>query len=85
LTARSPFRPEHKRKNWFLGIDAIEPVDETCFREQDDERLVAQLETEAASTHLPEEAACRDALNDLLVRVRLPSKQTEPAVGSRLP
>ena len=35
LTARSPFRPEHKRKNWFVGIDAIEPVDETCFRAQD--------------------------------------------------
>jgi peptide chain release factor len=24
-TARSPFRPEHKRKNWFVGIDVIEP------------------------------------------------------------
>ena len=35
LTARSPFRPEHKRKNWFVGIDAIEPVDETSFRAQD--------------------------------------------------
>jgi peptide chain release factor len=30
-TARSPFRPEHKRKNWFVGIDVIEPVDETRF------------------------------------------------------
>jgi peptide chain release factor len=35
LTARSPFRPEHKRKNWFVGIDAIEPVGETRFRAQD--------------------------------------------------
>jgi peptide chain release factor len=35
FTARSPFRPEHKRKNWFVGIDAIEPVDETSFRAQD--------------------------------------------------
>lgn len=35
LTARSPFRPEHKRKNWFVGIDAIQPVDETCFHSQD--------------------------------------------------
>jgi peptide chain release factor len=30
-TARSPFRPAHKRKNWFVGIDLIEPVDETRF------------------------------------------------------
>jgi peptide chain release factor len=35
LTARSPFRPEHKRKNWFVAIDAIEPVDETRFQSQD--------------------------------------------------
>ena len=55
---------------------------ETEFHRREYERLVAQLETEAASTHLPKEAACRNALNDLLVRVRLPSKQTDPAVGS---
>ena len=30
-TARSPFRPSHKRKNWFVGIDIVEPVDETRF------------------------------------------------------
>ena len=30
-TARSPFRPAHKRKNWFVGIDILEPVDETGF------------------------------------------------------
>jgi len=34
-TARSPFRPEHKRKNWFVGVDVIEPVDETSFSPQD--------------------------------------------------
>src|SRR5437773_2146352 len=34
-TARSPFRPEHKRKNWYVGIDVIEPVDETCFKPRD--------------------------------------------------
>jgi peptide chain release factor len=33
--ARSPFRPEHKRKNWFVGIDVIEPVDETRFDAKD--------------------------------------------------
>jgi peptide chain release factor len=34
-TARSPFRPEHKRKNWFVGIDVIEPVEESRFRPTD--------------------------------------------------
>jgi peptide chain release factor len=34
-TARSPFRPEHKRKNWFVGIDVLEPVDETRFNPKD--------------------------------------------------
>jgi peptide chain release factor len=34
-TARSPFRPEHKRKNWFVGVDVVEPVDETCFDVKD--------------------------------------------------
>jgi peptide chain release factor len=30
-TERSPFRPDHKRKNWFVGVDILEPVDETRF------------------------------------------------------
>jgi peptide chain release factor len=30
-TARSPFRPDHKRKNWFVGIEIIEPVDDAAF------------------------------------------------------
>ena len=34
-TARSPFRPEHKRKNWFVGVDVLEPVDETRFDPKD--------------------------------------------------
>jgi len=34
-TARSPFRPEHKRRNWFVGIDVLEPVEETCFDARD--------------------------------------------------
>jgi peptide chain release factor len=27
--AQSPFRPNHKRKNWFVGVEVLEPVDET--------------------------------------------------------
>jgi peptide chain release factor len=33
--ARSPFRPEHKRKNWFVGIEVLEPVEETRFDPDD--------------------------------------------------
>ena len=33
--ARSPWRPDHKRKNWFVGIDVIEPVDESRFDPKD--------------------------------------------------
>ncbi len=33
--ARSPFRPEHKRKNWFVGVDVLTPVDETHFDPRD--------------------------------------------------
>ena len=28
---RSPFRPAHKRKNWFVGVSVLDPVDETHF------------------------------------------------------
>jgi len=36
-----------------------------------DRPLVAQLEAEAHDSQLPDESGCRDALNDLLVRIRL--------------
>ena len=41
------------------------------FHRAEYERLVARLESEAAKSTLPEDADCREALNDLLVRVRL--------------
>jgi hypothetical protein len=44
---------------------------EVKFHEKEYEGLVAQLEIEAAGSTLPDEAVCREALNDLLVRVRL--------------
>jgi predicted nucleotidyltransferase len=44
---------------------------EMDFHQAEYERLVAQLETEAVGSALPVEATGRDALNDLLVRVRL--------------
>jgi len=41
------------------------------FHRGEYERLVAQLDADAGSSHLPDEPGCRDALNDLLVRIRL--------------
>ena len=29
--AQSPFRPQHKRKNWFVGVEAFEMADEIKF------------------------------------------------------
>jgi len=33
--ARSPFRPKHKRKNWFVGVEVLEPVDEARLAPED--------------------------------------------------
>jgi len=44
---------------------------EVEFHQAEYERLMAQLEIEKTKSTLPEEAACREALHDLLVRVRL--------------
>lgn len=33
--ARSPFRPEHKRKNWFVGVEVLAPPEETRFDRDD--------------------------------------------------
>lgn len=46
---------------------------EIHFHQQEYESLVAQLETAATESRLPDEPTCREALNDLLVRVRLRS------------
>jgi peptide chain release factor len=29
--ARSPFRPEQKRKNWFVGVETLKPPDDAQF------------------------------------------------------
>lgn len=44
---------------------------ELDFHRKEYERLVTELETAAAATHLPETPGGRDALNDLLVRLRV--------------
>ena len=44
---------------------------ELDFHQGEYNRLVAMLEREAAATKLPGDVSCREALNDLLLRVRL--------------
>jgi len=62
--ARSPFRPEHKRKNWFVGIDMLEPVEEMRFNAKEVQREVMcasgpggqhvnRMESAVRTTHLP--------------------------------
>jgi predicted nucleotidyltransferase len=46
-------------------------VAEVEFHQAEYDRLVAQLGAEAAESALPDQADCREALNDLLVRIRL--------------
>ena len=41
------------------------------FHESEYQRLVAELESASEESHLPERASGKDALNDLLVRLRL--------------
>lgn len=48
---------------------------EVDFHRKEYERLVAQLESAAAESTLPEEPSARESLNDLLVRVRLASRE----------
>lgn len=51
-----------------------------AFHQAEYERLVVLLELEAARSNLPEETRCREALNDLLVRVRVaPSRRGQNA------
>jgi peptide chain release factor len=62
--ARSPFRPEHKRKNWFVGVEMIEPADETLFDSREVRwevmrasgpggQHVNRTESAVRATHLP--------------------------------
>jgi uncharacterized protein len=50
--------------------EAVAALDLT-FHEQEYQRLTQQLEETSQTSHLPEEPSAKDALNDLLIRVRL--------------
>jgi len=62
--ARSPFRPQHRRKNWFVGVEVLRPVPENRFdpREVQVETMrssgpggqhVNRTESAVRVTHLP--------------------------------
>ena len=53
------------------------------FHTREYERLTAELETARDTSQLPEEPSSRDALNDLLVRLRLKSVEDKPATRTR--
>ena len=70
---RLPYVPELVERKIHGAEKGILASSEAEFHKREYERLRAQLETEANDSQLPEESACRGALNDLLVRLRLPA------------
>lgn len=68
---RLPYIPELINRKIHGAEKGTLESNETEFHRREYERLVARLETEGIQSRLPDEGTCRDALNDLLVRVRL--------------
>jgi hypothetical protein len=66
-----PYVPELVERKVHGAEKGTLESNEMDFHRAEYERLVAQLEAEAARSQLPIEPCCRDALNDLLVRIRL--------------
>ena len=62
---QSPFRPHHKRKNWFVGVTALTPVTDNSNFSSDEVKFttmrssgaggqnVNKVETAVRATHLP--------------------------------
>jgi uncharacterized protein len=68
---RLPYIPELIERKIHGAEKGTLESSEIEFHRREYECLVAQLEVEGNDSHLPDEPVCRDALNDLLVRVRL--------------
>jgi predicted nucleotidyltransferase len=71
---RLPYVPELVERKLHGAEKGTLASNEAEFHKREYERLVAQLEVEANDSQLPDESGCRDALNDLLVRIRLEQK-----------
>jgi predicted nucleotidyltransferase len=57
------------------------PQTDLAFHQQEYDRLAQALEAASQQSHLPEPPSARDALNDLLVRVRMSSMYADGAIG----
>lgn len=68
---RLPFVPELIDRKIHGAEKGTLETNEAEFHKREYENLVARLETEGMQSRLPHEPTCRDALNDLLVRIRL--------------
>jgi predicted nucleotidyltransferase len=69
--ARLPYIPELVERKVRGSEDGSLDAGEREFHGAEYARLLSALEKAAAESHLPNESSARDALNDLLVRVRL--------------
>jgi uncharacterized protein len=69
---RLPYLAELVRRKSEGAEESKLETPEIEFHQAEYRRLVAQLQTEAVGSELPDKAACGDALNDLLIRVGLP-------------
>jgi len=68
---RLPFVPELIDRKIQGAEKGTLETNEAEFHRREYESLVARLETEGMQSRLPDEPTCLDALNDLLVRIRL--------------
>ena len=68
---RLPYVPELVERKIHGAEKGVLVSGEAAFYRGEFERLTARLEAEANHSRLPDEPGCRDALNDLLVRIRL--------------
>ena len=68
---RLPFVPELIDRKIHGAEKGTLETNEAEFHRREYESLVARLETEGMQSRLPDEPTCRDALNDLLVHIRL--------------
>ena len=75
LIARKLAGPEHS---------ALEDAD-MALHEAEYARLRAALEAAAAASALPETPTCHDALDDLLIRLRLDERSTQAHSSTREP
>jgi peptide chain release factor len=57
FTAQSPFRPEHRRKNWFIAVNRIPLIDKEVFFAQDI-RFETMRSSGAGGQHVNKTESC---------------------------